>query len=130
MAGDVEKIFREGLAEEEAGDLGAALKKYAEATRRDEKDPRYWIARGVASLQLGHHREAVRCLREGIKRKPHYGEADARSFLADALWASGKKSEAQREWQHISKMKPSYPGRDVPIERAKRMLAERCRTIR
>jgi tetratricopeptide (TPR) repeat protein len=94
MSKDAQAAFQTALFLEESGDLPGATAEYARATDLDGTDPRFWIARGVALLQLRHHDEAARCLITGIDLKPHYGEADARVFLADALWQSGRKADA------------------------------------
>ena len=120
-----EAAFKEGISLEEAGDLAAASTAFARATELDGSDPRFWISRGVALLQLRHFGEAARCLRAGVDLKPHYGEADARVFLADALWQAGRQKEAEDEWLTVSKMTPTYPGYDNPINEAKRRLKGR-----
>lgn len=120
-----EAAFSKAHALREAGDLAAASVEFARATKLDGADPRYWISRGVTLLQLRHFGEAARCLRTGLDLKPHYGEADARVFLGDALWLAGKRKEAQMEWRTVSKMAPSYPGHDNPIVEAKQRLEGR-----
>jgi hypothetical protein len=76
-------------------------------------------------LQMLAGLTAVGGLRIGVDLKPYYCEADARVFLADALWGAGRKAEAAAEWMTVSKMAPSYPGYEQPINEAKRRLAER-----
>jgi Flp pilus assembly protein TadD len=117
-----EAAFQKALSLEQSGDLAAASAEFARATELDGTDPRYWINRGVALLNLRHFAEAVRCLQIGIDLKPHYGEADALLFLADALWLAGKKKKAEDEWLTVSKMEPCYPGYDNPIDEAKQRL--------
>jgi tetratricopeptide (TPR) repeat protein len=131
MSEDAAKAaFQKALSLQESGDLAGAAAEFARATDLDGADPRFWIARGAVLLQLRHFDEAARCLRVGVDLKPHYGEADARLFLADALWGTGRKVEAAAEWMTVSKMTPSYPGYEQPIEEAKRRLAERPPTRR
>jgi Flp pilus assembly protein TadD len=125
MNNAAETAFQNALFLEQSGNLAAACAEFARATDLDGADPRYWISRGVALLQLRHFAEAVRCLQIGVDLKPHYGEADARVFLADALWLAGRKSEAEEEWLTVSKMTPSYPGYDNPINEAKERLEGR-----
>jgi Flp pilus assembly protein TadD len=120
-----EAAFQQGISLEESGDLAGAAAEFARATELDGTDPRFWVARGVALLQLRQFDEAARCLRAGVDLKLHYAEADARVFLADALWQAGRKAEATAEWLIVSEMEPSYPGYDDPISEAKRRLAER-----
>src|SRR5262245_13732412 len=79
--------------------------------------PRFWIARGAVLLQLRHFDETARCLRVGIDMKPHHGEADARLFLADALWGVGRKVLAGAEWMTVSKMSPPTPVTSSPYKR-------------
>jgi tetratricopeptide (TPR) repeat protein len=120
-----EAAFQKAVSLEQSGDLATASAEFARATELDGTDPRYWINRGVALLNLRHFAEAVRCLQIGIDLKPHYGEADARLFLADALWLAGRKREAEEEWLAVSKMTPSYPAYDNPINEAKQRLEGR-----
>jgi Flp pilus assembly protein TadD len=125
MKDAAETAFQKALSLEQSGELAAACAEFARATELNGADPRYWIGRGAALLQLRHFAEAARCLRIGIDLKPHYGEADARMFLADALWLAGRKKEAKEEWLAVSKMTPSYPGYDNPIDEAKQRLEGR-----
>jgi tetratricopeptide (TPR) repeat protein len=125
MHTEAEASFHTALAMEESGDLSGALAELARAIQLDGSDPRYWIHRGVVLTKLRHFGEAVRCLRTGVDLKPHYGEADARVLLAEALWHDGQEGAAEREWLMVSKMSPTYPGYDHPIDEAKRCLAQR-----
>ena len=126
MSEDAAKAaFQKALSLQELGNLAGAAAEFARATDLDGTDPRIWIARGAVLLQLRHFDEATRCLRVGVDLKPHYGEADARLILADALWGACRKVEAVAEWMTVSKMTPSYPSYEQPIEEAKRRLAER-----
>ncbi len=126
MSEDAAKAaFQKALSLQELGNLAGAAAEFARATDLDGTDPRFWIARGAVLLQLRHFDEATRCLRVGVDLKPHYGDADARLILADALWGAGRKVEAVAEWVTVSKMTPSYPSYEQPIEDAKRRLAER-----
>jgi Flp pilus assembly protein TadD len=118
-----EDSFQEALSLEASGDLAGAVAAFARATKLDGSDPRFWISRGVALLKLRHLEEAIRRLRTGVDLKPHYGEADARVFLAEALWLAGQRREAEQQWLHVSRMAPMYPGYRTPIDEAKRRLA-------
>src|SRR2546427_10720826 len=113
-----EAALQRAVSLQEFGDLGGAAVEFARATDLDKSDPRFWIARGVALLGLRHFAEAARCLQAGVGLKPHYGEADARVFLGDALWLSGQLKEAERQWLVASNMEPMYPGYENPIDEA------------
>jgi tetratricopeptide (TPR) repeat protein len=118
-----EAAFQKAVSLQQSGDLQGAAVEFARATKLDRSDPRFWIARGVALLELRHFKEAARCLREGVDLKPHYGEADARVWLGDALWLSGHRTDAEQQWLVASKMKPAYTGYENPINEAKRRVA-------
>ena len=111
--------FKEGCSLAEGGDLPAALNRYRAAIDLDDTDPRYWLGLGVALSKLRHWSEAVDALATGVALKPHYAEADARLFLADALIAAGHQKLALEQLEIISRMEPSYPSDD-----AKRRLTE------
>ena len=76
------------------------------------------------ATDCGHYAEAIRLLESGIAMEPHYAEADARLFLADALERSGAIKKAIAQWQVVMHMEPSYPSRHLPMEEAKRKLNE------
>lgn len=101
-----------------------AVEAYQQAIRLLPTDPRPLIALGHLQTTCGHYAEAIRLLEAGIAMKPHYAEADARLFLADALERSGAVEEAIAQWQVIMHMEPSYPSRHLPMEEAKRKLNE------
>lgn len=105
-------------------DLPGALTLFRRAVELDSAEPRYWIALGVCLSRLRHWSEAAKALQRGVDLKPHYGEADARLMLAEALLASGNRKRARQQFQHIIEMKPSYPSYDRPIDEARRKLAD------
>ncbi len=51
--------------------------------------------------------------------KPHYAEADARLFPAEALELSGSVEKAVAQWQVVLGMKPSFPSYHLPMGEAK-----------
>ena len=122
-ANAAEAAFQRGVSLQESGDLHGAATEFARATDLDRSDSRFWIARGVAIMEVRHFEEAVRCLKAGVDLKPHYGEADARLRLGDALWLAGQRREPEGQWLAASKMEPMYPGYSNPIDEAKRRLA-------
>jgi len=89
----------------------------------DPSDARYQISLGVCLLQLRHWDEAVKALSRGVELKPHYAEADARLFLAEALANAGDLARAQEQLKVVASMEPSYPSYDKPMAEAKKRLA-------
>lgn len=74
----------------------AALEDYQQAA---SLAPDFPLARGNASLmqyQLGNHLEAIRNMRNLVRKYPMY--ADMRAALAAVLWVSGKQGEAESNW--------------------------------
>jgi len=65
----------------------------------------------------------VEVLTRGVALKPHYAEADARLFLAEALKSNGNAKLAREQLEIVASMEPSYPSYDEPIDEATRQLA-------
>ena len=73
-----------------------ALKDYQKAA---ELAPNFPLARGNASLviyQIGSHLEAIRNMRNIVRKYPMY--SDMRAALAAALWVEGQQGEAESNW--------------------------------
>jgi tetratricopeptide (TPR) repeat protein len=103
-------------------DHGQAARAYREAIRRDGKDPRSKIALGRLLTSMGHLKEAIIELQEGVALKPHYGEADARIFLAEAYEKAKRLPAAIEQRKIVETMEPSYPSYDLPMQEARRKL--------
>lgn len=61
--------------------------------------PNFAVARGNAALvtyQIGDHLEAVRQMRNLVRKYPMF--ADIRASLAAALWVEGQQGEAESNW--------------------------------
>jgi tetratricopeptide (TPR) repeat protein len=101
-----------------------AVEAYQRAIQLLTDDPRPLLALGRLQSACGQYQEAIRLLEAGLAMKPHYAEADARLFLAEALERSGAVERAVAQWQIVLYMEPSYPSHDRPIEEAKRKLNE------
>lgn len=122
--GNPEFEFNIAIEMEENKKFSEAVIHYKKATSLDPFDSRYWIALGTCLSRLHHWEQAINCLKRGIELKPHYCEADARIFLAEALYEARHKREAQEQWEIVSKMESMYPSYEYPINEAKRRLAE------
>lgn len=118
-----EDLYQKAITLESKGDLSSAISTYKEITKIST-DPRHLIAFGVCLQKLGHWKQSIVPLEKEISLKPHYGEPDARLFLAKAYINSGKKSLAIKQWQHVVKMQPEYPSYESVQNEAKKMLAE------
>jgi tetratricopeptide (TPR) repeat protein len=108
----------------EMGRLEEAIKEYEEAIRLGPTDPRHHISYGNSLSQMGRHEEAVAALRRGVQLKPHYGEASARMFLADALKATGQLQAAMQEWRFVASMKVVSYFEEGEPERARALLRQ------
>jgi tetratricopeptide (TPR) repeat protein len=104
------------------GDYQEAAKAYKEAIRCDAKDPRPKISLGRLLTSMGQLNEAITELQQGLALKPHYGEPDARLFLAEAYEKAHDLIKATEQWEIIEKMDPSYPSNDEPMREARRKL--------
>jgi Flp pilus assembly protein TadD len=121
---EAESVFVDASARQVNDDLTAALRLFRRAVELDGADPKYWIALGVCLSKLRHWSEAAKALQRGVGLKPHYAEADARLFLAEALLSSGDRKRAREQFQHIVGMERSYPSYDRPMDEARRRLGE------
>jgi tetratricopeptide (TPR) repeat protein len=109
---------------EQQGDLPRALVSFRRAVELDDTDSRYWLSVGVCLLKLHHWSEAAKALTRGIDLKPHYAEADARLFLAEAFVGGGELNRAREQYRIVASMEPSYPSYDKPMLEATKRLAE------
>ena len=116
MSNEVEKIYNKALEAEEKGNNIKALTLYKEVLKLNSSDPRYHIGLGVCLMKLNHGVEAAKSLKKGIDLKPSYAEADARLFLAEALYNAGQKKNAIEQLSLVIKMEPVYPSREYPVE--------------
>lgn len=105
-------------------DHSQALKSYRQAIQCCPNDPRPRIALGRLLAQEGQLKEAIAELQKGIELKPHYGEADARLFLAEAYVKVGDIPKAREQWEMVSVATPSYPSNHEPMQEALQKLKE------
>ena len=117
-------LFWRAVSLEKSGDFAAALAEFRSAIVVAPTDPRCWVAFGRCLMRLRHWSEAIDALSRGINLKPHYAEADARLFLAEALLNAGDTKRARFELEHIAAMEPSYPSYDLPIKEARERLGK------
>jgi Flp pilus assembly protein TadD len=115
--------FKEGWRLQEGGDLPSALACFRRAIDLDKSDSRFWISLGVCLLRLRHWNQAVEALSHGVELEPHYAEADARMFLAEALTGAGDLARAREQLEAVASMEPSYPSYDEPMREARKLLA-------
>lgn len=118
-----EELYKKAMELESKGEHKSAISAYKEIVNKSN-DPRHFIAFGVCLQKCGHWQQSIEVLEKGIALKPHYCEGDARLFLAKALFKSGKKGLAIKQWQHVSKMQPEYPSYESVQNEAKKMLAQ------
>jgi len=111
-----------GSAQEQQGRLREAVASLEQAISLAPVDARPRIALGVCLTKLKDYTTAVGHLRQGIALKPHYAEASARLFLADALRQSGQIDAARAEWRLILDMPSKYPDYDDPLKEARQLL--------
>ena len=130
MTPEAEAQYKAADAYSQAGNHIDALKPLKQAVEIDPTDPRYWIGLGVSLLKLHHWEEAVRALIRGIELKPHYAEADARMFLADAFAELGDIKSAEKQWQIVVSMTPTYPSHEAPMKDARRLLEKHAKATR
>lgn len=106
------------------GDYREAIKMGRKAIGLLPDDPRPSISLGHMMKSIGRYGEAVRLLEEGLRLKPHYGEADALCMLAETYEALGKIRKAATLWRQVVKMEGFYPSHDLPMQEARAKLAK------
>ena len=87
-------------------------------------DVRPLMGLGKYLLFSEKYSEAAAALEEALSLNPHYGTADARFMLSEALEGLGQIDKAATLWREIIKMKPMYPSEDRPMIEAKLKLAK------
>jgi len=120
---NTEAKYQEAISLEAASEYGKAVAIYKQLVQLAE-DARYFIAYGVCLQSLGHWQESVKQLQRGIDLKPHYGEGDARLFLAESLIKVGQKKKAIEQWKLVAAMEPQYPSYEAVPNEAKKLLSE------
>jgi uncharacterized protein HemY len=96
------------------GDDHALELKVDSIARKSPSDPRPLIALGWCLRSREKYAEALPYLEEGLRLKPHYGEADARIMLAEVYERLGEIDKAAAFWRQVIGMKPMYPSREQP----------------
>jgi len=104
------------------GEKARAVQAYKKAIECNCNDPRPRIALGRLLTSMAHLKEAIIELQLGLALKPHYCEADARLFLAEAFEKAKHLSKAIEQWKIVEKMEPFYPSQDKPMQEAQRKL--------
>lgn len=106
----------------ELGQIDEAISARHEAMRLAPQNARHPTSLGIILMQKHEYPASIEMLRKGILLKPHYGEADAHLFLAEALVANGQTEEACRECQLVLTIEPMYPSYKKPHREARRLL--------
>jgi tetratricopeptide (TPR) repeat protein len=94
-----EPHHRPGAVLERQDKTNEAVEAYQQAIKLLPRDPRPLIALGRLQSMCGQHEEAINLLEVGLAMEPHYAEADARLFLAEAFERSGAMEKAIAQWQ-------------------------------
>ena len=112
-----------GTTYEELGDEEQAARQWQVAHELDPSDDRPLIALGCLRSKQRRFVEAIGLLKSGIALKPHYGFADAKLFLAQALEGAGNIKQAKEQWREVLELEPMYPSYDEPIKEARQKLS-------
>src|SRR5690242_9839487 len=88
-----------GTTYENLGNEEGAEREWQSANKLAPDDTRPLISLGLLRTKQGRFEEAIELLEQGIALKPHYGFADAKLFLADALVGAGKIERAKEQWR-------------------------------
>jgi len=112
-----------GTTYEKLGDEEHAARQWRAAHELDSSDSRPLISLGFLRSTQRRFDEAIRLLESGIALKPHYGFADAKLFLAEALEGAGKIEQAKEQWREIVELEPMYPSDDEPMKEARQKLS-------
>lgn len=109
-------------AYEALGDEDRAARAWQTARKLDRNDSRCLISLGVLRTRQRRFKEAIQLLKQGIALKPHYGFADAKLFLAEALERANRMKQARQQWREVLELEPMYPSYDEPMKEARRKL--------
>jgi len=115
-----------GVAQEKQGDLQDAVGSLEQATRLAPSDTRPLICLGVCLTRLKQFAAAIAHFRHAINLKPHYAEASAHLFLADALKGSGQIHAACEQWKIVLEMPDEHPEYGSAKKEARQMLKRHC----
>ncbi|MCC6826403.1 MAG: hypothetical protein DCC59_17515 [Chloroflexi bacterium] len=111
-----------GSAFEALGDEDRAARAWQTAHTLDPNDSRCLISLGVLRTRQRRFNDAIQLLEQGIALKPHYGFADAKLFLAEALEGANRMEQAKQQWREVLELEPMYPSHDEPMKEARRKL--------
>ncbi len=111
-----------GSAYEALGDEDRAARAWQTARKLDRNDSRCLISLGVLRTRQRRFKEAIQLLKQGIALKPHYGFADAKLFLAEALERANRMKQARQQWREVLELEPMYPSYGEPMKEARRKL--------
>jgi tetratricopeptide (TPR) repeat protein len=112
-----------GATYEKLGDEERAAREWQAAHDLDPNDSRSLISLGLLRSKQGRFEEAIGLLESGIALKPHYGFADAKLFLAEALEGAGNIEQAKEQWREVLELEPMYPSYDEPMKEACQKLS-------
>jgi tetratricopeptide (TPR) repeat protein len=115
-----------GAAQEKNGELHEAVGSFEQAIRLAPSDTRPLISLGVCLTRLKQFAAAIPHLLRAIDLKPHYAEASAHLFLADALKGNGQLDAACREWKRVLEMPIAYPEYGSAKKEAKQLIEQHC----
>ncbi len=113
-----------GSTYENLSNQEGAERAWLSANKLDPDDSRPLISLGLLRTKQGRFEEAVELLEQGVALKPHYGFADAKLFLADALVGSGNIEGAKEQWREVLELEPMYPSYDEPMNEAREKLSK------
>jgi tetratricopeptide (TPR) repeat protein len=106
--------------------LQHAVQSFEQAIRLAPSDTRPLISLGVCLTSLKQHAAAIPHLRRAIDLKPHYAEASAHLFLAEALKESGQIDAVCKESKLVLEMPTEYPEYDSAKKEAGQLLEQHC----
>ncbi|MBW3637350.1 MAG: tetratricopeptide repeat protein, partial [Armatimonadetes bacterium] len=112
---------------EEINQTDWAISSLRQAMRLAPENARYPISLGRIFLRRHDYSKAIKLFRKGISLKPHYGEAEAHLFLAEALVGAGNIEEARQEWQSVMTLQPMYPSFEKLHEEVRHLLNKHSR---
>jgi tetratricopeptide (TPR) repeat protein len=104
-AGDLKKLFAEGLAAKEAGDLDTAIEMMTDALAIDAEQPNILGHLGDAHYQKGNYDKAIEYFQKAIALNPE--DANFHTNLGNAYVKKGNTAQAKVEFEKAIQLDPT-----------------------
>ena len=125
---EVDALFRQGLRQMQAANLGAALATFSEIIRRKPEFAEGWNKRATILFLAGEHGKSLKDCDEVLKRNPnHFG---ALSGMAQIHILLGHPEEALAAYERAVRINPNLPDAEENLKALRDAVnAKKARTV-